>query len=73
MGYEGRYRTFVTLDPYERWILRVLQAGLTQKGRRKPPAGRVVGTVLREYWEDFERNANPELLAKLKSRIPPPT
>lgn len=71
MGYEGKYRTFVTLDPYERWILRVVQAGMSQ-GKRKPPAGKVIGAILRDYWEEFEKNANPESLARLKKQVPPP-
>jgi hypothetical protein len=66
----GRYRTFVQLDPYERWILRILQAGMG--GKKKPPQSRVIGAVLREYWEEFEKDASPELLARLKKKVPPP-
>ena len=69
---EGLYRTFVRLDPYERWILRVLQAGMHQAGKKKPAVSRIIGTVLRDYWEQFEQEADPEMLEKLKTRVPPP-
>jgi hypothetical protein len=68
----GKYRTFVTLEPHERWILRMVQAGIVMAGNRKPALGKLIGIILRAYWDDFEKNANPELLMKLKKKVPPP-
>jgi hypothetical protein len=68
----GTYRTFVTLDPYERWILRVVQAGVVMAGNKKPPINKVIGGILREYWETFEKDADPEQLRQLVQKVPPP-
>ena len=68
----GTYRTFMTLDPYERWILRVVQAGVVMAGNKKPPINKVIGGILREYWETFERDADPEQLRRLVKKVPPP-
>lgn len=65
------YRTFVQLDPYERWILRAIQHGLTMASNKKPPLSKVIGGVIREYWEEFEKSADPEMMAKLKKEVPP--
>lgn len=72
MSQSGRYRTFVQLDAYERWILRMIQQGLSDAGRRKPPLSKVIGGVIREYWEQFEKDADPERLEELKKKVPPP-
>lgn len=71
-GNEGKYRTFVQLDHYERWVLRMVQRGVVMAGNRKPALSKVIGGIIREYWEDFEQTADPELLAKLKKEVPPP-
>jgi len=70
---EGKYRTFVTLDPYERWILRVVQAGVVMSGHKKPPINKVIGGVIREYWDEFERSADPSQIRKLRKKVPLPT
>jgi hypothetical protein len=72
MSQAGRYRTFVQLDAYERWILRMMQYGISQGGKRKPPLSKVIGGIIREYWEQFEKDADPERLAELKKKVPPP-
>ena len=71
-GNEGKYRTFMQLDQYERWVLRMVQRGVVMAGNKKPPLSKVIGGIIREYWEDFELTADPELLAKLKKEVPPP-
>ena len=68
----GKYRTFVTLDPHERWILRMVQAGIVMAGNKKPPLNKVIGGVIREYWDEFEKNADPMQLRKLRQKVPPP-
>jgi hypothetical protein len=72
MSTEGQYRTFVQLEPYERWILRAVQQGIVEAGHRKPPASRLIGGILREYWAEFEKTADPLQLAALKQKCPPP-
>lgn len=69
---EGKYRTFVQLDQHERWILRLVQQGVTKPGKKKPPLSKVIAGIIREYWEEFENHADPELLAQLKKEVPPP-
>jgi len=69
---EGKYRTFVQLDPYERWILRLVQKGLTKPGKRPPPMAKVIAGIIREYWDDFELHADPKMMAQLKKEVPPP-
>ena len=65
------YRTFVTLDPKERWILRMVQAGVVMAGHRKPPINKVIGGIIREYWDEFEKSADPEQLDRLRKKVPP--
>lgn len=71
-GNEGHYRTFVQLDPHERWILRMVQQGIVDAGHRKPPASKLIGGILREYWAQFEKDADPAQLEQLKRKVPPP-
>lgn len=65
------YRTFVTLDSKERWILRMVQAGVVMAGNKKPPLNKVIGGIIREYWDEFEKSADPAMLEKLQRRVPP--
>lgn len=69
---QGKHRTFVVLDPYERWILRMVQAGIVMTGNKKPAINKIIGSVLREYWEEFEKNADPRQLEALRKKVPPP-
>jgi len=66
------YRTFVQLDPHERWILRAVQHGIVMTGNKKPSLSKVIGAVVRAYWDDYEQNADPKMMAKLKKEMPPP-
>lgn len=66
------YRTFVQLDPHERWILRAVQHGFTMAGNKKPSMSKVVSAIIRAYWQDYEDNADPVMMAKLKKEVPPP-
>lgn len=69
---KGEYQTFVQLDPYEKWILQVLRAGMKKTTGRNIPISRLIGTVIREYWEEFQRGSDPQLLEDLVRKIPPP-
>ena len=72
MDRPGCYRTFIRLDMYERWILRVIQYGLSESGHKRPPMSKVVRGVIREYWAQFEKDADPEKLEELKGKVPLP-
>ena len=72
MSQQGHYRTFVQLDMYERWILRMIQYGLSDSGRKKPPMSKVIGGVIREYWAQFEKEVDPEKLEELRKKVPLP-
>jgi hypothetical protein len=66
------YRTFVKLDPYERWILRVMQNMPKMLGKkRKKPSSKIIGAIIREYFEDLVENSDPEMLKKLLQMGPP--
>lgn len=66
------YRTFVKLDPYERWILRVMENAPRMIGKKKQPSSKVIGAIIREYFETMVREAEPEQLKALLRLGPPP-
>lgn len=66
------YRTFVQLDPHERWILRAVQHGIAMAGNKKPSMSRLIGGIITEYWQEFEQNADPEMMEEIKKAVPPP-
>ena len=74
MPNHGRYQTFVTLDPYERWIIRALQHGMSTqtKRKRKPPMNKIIGMVIRGYWEEFSKASDPQRIRELIDEVPPP-
>jgi len=59
------YRTFVKLDPYERWILRVMQNAPRMIGKKSQPASKVIGAIMREYFEDLVERSDPTQLKEL--------
>ena len=65
------YRTFVKLDPYERWILRVMENAPRMIGKKKKPSSKVLGAIIREYFEGMVSEADPEMLQKLLKLAPP--
>jgi hypothetical protein len=66
-----KYRTFVKLDLYERWIVRVMQnAPLMSGKRRKIPASKVIGGIVREYFDDLTERADPQMLQRLLAAGP---
>jgi hypothetical protein len=66
------YRTFIKLNPYERWILRVLQNFPLMTGKkRKLPANRLIGAILREYFDDLVESSDPSMLRQLLKLGPP--
>jgi len=66
------YRTFVKLNPYERWILRVMENAPRMLGKKKQPSSKVIGAIIREYFETVVKEADPKMLEKLLSYGPPP-
>ena len=69
------YRTFVKLDPYERWVLRVMQNAPLMLGKKKQPSSKVIGAIVREYFEDLVERADPiqlKELLKLGPKCPVP-
>jgi hypothetical protein len=65
------YRTFVKLDPYERWILRVMEQAPKMVGKKRQPSSKVIGAIVREYFESLVREADPKMLKELLSLGPP--
>lgn len=65
------YRTFVKLDPYERWILRVMENAPRMIGKKKQPSSKVIGAIIREYFETMVRESDPEMIQKLLELAPP--
>lgn len=70
-GYFMSYRTFVKLDPYERWILRVMENAPRMVGKKKQPSSKIIGAIIREYFETMVRESEPEMLRKLLKFAPP--
>lgn len=68
------YRVFVELDPYEHWVLRVVTSAIkVTSGRKKAPApGRVIGAVLRSYYEFLKKHSDPDFFYELEKRMPSP-
>jgi hypothetical protein len=65
------YRNFVKLDPYERWILRVMQSAPLMIGEKKQPSSKVIGAILRDYFETVVKGADPNQLKELLRLAPP--
>lgn len=66
------YRTFVQLDPYERWILAVFQHALSLNKKRKMPTSAVLSALIREAWSLLEEQSDPTKLEELKRAVPMP-
>lgn len=66
------YRTFVKLDPYERWVLRVIQnMPLLAGKKRKLHASKLIGAIIREYFDNLVEDSDPEMLRALIQIGPP--
>ena len=65
------YRTFVKLNPYERWILRVMENAPRMIGKKKQPSSKVIGAIIREYYETMVGEADPDQLKELLRLGPP--
>lgn len=59
------YRTFIKLDPYERWVLRVMQNAPRMIGKKRQPSSKVIGAIIREYFEDLVKRSDPDQLKEL--------
>ena len=70
-GFFMGYRTFVKLDPYERWILRVMERAPLMIGKKKQPSSKVIGAIIREYFEALVQDAEPEMISELLQLGPP--
>jgi hypothetical protein len=66
------YRTFVQLDPYERWILSVFQHALSSQKKKKIPTSAVISAIVREAWDLLQAQSDPQKIEELKRSVPMP-